>query len=171
VEFGMTREAQHDPMVHIIIDVEALKGDTLPPMNVPPAASGAPPARLTVTLSARERLDEFDQNARIISNVTGYRALDFHPLHGYFDTALSKELECAANIWDSQGKMFSPVRTQVFIHFPALGWQRTSARDFEQLDTKGSPLQECTLEGNVTDLLTYVHHEPEHFTIPRNGGF
>lgn len=39
-EFGMTREAKHDPMVYLTIDVEALKGDTLPP---PPAFPDGPP--------------------------------------------------------------------------------------------------------------------------------
>lgn len=44
-EFGMTREAEHDPMVDLVIDIEAFKGDTLPapPAGGPPGAGGPPP--------------------------------------------------------------------------------------------------------------------------------
>lgn len=46
-EFGMTRESEHDPMVELVIDIEAFKGDSLPapPAGGPPlSGAGAPPA-------------------------------------------------------------------------------------------------------------------------------
>ena len=44
VEFGMTREAEHDPMVHLTIDIEAFKGDLwTPPPGPPPGEGGVPP--------------------------------------------------------------------------------------------------------------------------------
>lgn len=44
-DFGMTREAEHDPMVYLEIQVEALEGNELPAMPPPggPPAAGAPP--------------------------------------------------------------------------------------------------------------------------------
>ena len=41
-EFGMTREAEYDPIVHLVIDIEAIQGDSIPP---PPP--GPPPAPRT----------------------------------------------------------------------------------------------------------------------------
>jgi hypothetical protein len=40
-EFGMTREAEHDPMVYLVIDIEAFRGDVLPepPSGPPPGAT------------------------------------------------------------------------------------------------------------------------------------
>ncbi|HEY5757328.1 MAG TPA: YceI family protein [Steroidobacter sp.] len=39
VEFGMKRDAEHDPMVQLVIDMEAIKGDTewKPPAGPPPS--------------------------------------------------------------------------------------------------------------------------------------
>jgi len=38
VEFGMTRESEHDPMIRLIIDIEVLQGDSIPapPPGLPP---------------------------------------------------------------------------------------------------------------------------------------
>jgi polyisoprenoid-binding protein YceI len=45
-EFGMTREAEHDPIVHLIIDIEAVQGDSVPPPppGLPPPPPSGPPA-------------------------------------------------------------------------------------------------------------------------------
>jgi polyisoprenoid-binding protein YceI len=44
-EFGMTREAEHDPMVRLVIDVEAIQGDSIPapPPGLPPPLPSSPP--------------------------------------------------------------------------------------------------------------------------------
>ena len=42
-QFGMTREAEHDPKVSLIIDVEALKGEGVPPPPAGPPPGGMPP--------------------------------------------------------------------------------------------------------------------------------
>jgi hypothetical protein len=40
-QFGLTKAAEGDPTVRLIIQVEAIKGDTLPSM--PPIPAGGPP--------------------------------------------------------------------------------------------------------------------------------
>jgi hypothetical protein len=47
-EFGMTREAEHDPIVRLTIDIEVLEGDSIPPPPpLPPEnqPSASPPER------------------------------------------------------------------------------------------------------------------------------
>jgi polyisoprenoid-binding protein YceI len=46
-EFGMTRESEYDPMVRLVIDIEAIQGDSIPPPPPglpPPLPSSPPPA-------------------------------------------------------------------------------------------------------------------------------
>jgi polyisoprenoid-binding protein YceI len=44
-DFGMTREAEFDPIVHLVIDIEAIQGDSVPapPPGLPPAPPSGPP--------------------------------------------------------------------------------------------------------------------------------